>query len=81
MTTESICVGLVAVIAGIVCILGGTLNIPILKDVQPGKRLGLVPADNVEGTPSAIRWRMIAMGILFLLLGVSFLAGLRFPWQ
>lgn len=81
MTTESILVGLVAVIAGIVCILGGTLNIPILKDVQPGKRLGLVPADHIEGAPSAIRWRMIAMGILFLLLGASFLVGLRFPWQ
>lgn len=81
MTTESICVGLVAVVAGIICVLGGTLNIPILKDVQPGKRFGLVPADNGVASPSTIRWRMIVLGAVFLLLGLSFVLGLRFPWQ
>lgn len=80
MTIESICVGLVAVVVGVVCILGGIIDIPILKDVQFGKRLGFGPKGSTEAGNSG-RWRLVVLGVLFLLLGTSFLVGYRFPWQ
>lgn len=82
MSIESICVGLVAIVAGLVCLAGGFFEIPILSNVLIGKRIGFAAAsEGDEGSRSAGRWRMIAMGVIFLLLGLSFVLGLRFPWQ
>jgi len=82
MSIESICVGLVAIVAGLVCLAGGFFEIPILSNVLIGKRMGFAAAsEGEEGSRSAGRWRMIVLGVVFLLLGLSFVLGLRFPWQ
>ena len=80
MSIESICVGLVAIVAGLVCLAGGFFEIPILSNVLIGKRIGFAAAGE-EGSRSAGRFRMIVLGVVFLLLGLSIILDLRFPWQ
>lgn len=82
MSIEAICVGLVAIVAGLVCLAGGFFEIPILSNVVIGKRMGFAATgEGEEGSRSAGRFRMIVLGVVFLLLGLSIILDLRFPWQ